>query len=89
MIDPSVLPNIEKTDPEDALSDGEDVTMEDIVLILKLIFNNFYVIQLIMWTIFILTNLDLFLYLAIKGVGSMIKFAVSVFEILIFINDNL
>ena len=47
MIDPSVLPNIEQTEPEDAFSDDEDVTMEDVILILKLIFNNFYVIQLI------------------------------------------
>ena len=89
MIDPSVLPNIEQTEPEDAFSDGEDVAMEDIILILKLIFNNFYGIQLIMWTIFILINLDLFMYLAFKVVGSIIKFAASVFEILIFINDNL
>ena len=89
MIDPSVLPNKEQTEPEDAFSDDEDVTMEDVILILKLIFNNFYVIQLIVWTIFILINLDLFLHLAIKVVGSMIKFAGSVFEILIFIHDNL
>ena len=89
MIDQSVLPDIEQTEPEDALSNGEDVTIEDIIMIIKLIFNNIYVIQLIMWTIFILINLDLFLYLAFKVVKSVIKFAVSVFEILIFINDNL
>ena len=89
MIDPSVLPDIEQTEPEDGFSEGEGVTMEDIILMIKLIFNNFYVIQLIMWTIFILINLDLFLNLAFKVVKSVIKFAVSVFEILIFINDNL
>ena len=88
MIDPSLLPNKEQTKPDDPFSDDEHITVEEVMLVLKLIFNNFYMIQFIMWTLFIMLNFDLFLYFAFKIVGLVFKLTTSVFEILVFINHN-
>ena len=83
MLDPSLLPK-----PEKGFNNDEEITIEDVFLIIKWILNNLYIIQIITWSIFILINLDLFLYLAFKAVGFILRVTNTVFEILIFINHN-